>query len=76
MPPALYERFKQRFGVDVLDGIGSTEALHMFISNKPGAIRPGSSGQIVDIVLEFWGIFVVTSVAGSFASFFTSGYQT
>ncbi len=48
LPPALYERFKQRFGVDVLDGIGSTEALHMFISNRPGAIRPGSSGQVVD----------------------------
>ena len=48
LPPALYERFKQRFGVDILDGIGSTEALHMFISNRPGAIRPGSSGQIVE----------------------------
>jgi benzoate-CoA ligase family protein len=48
LPPALYERFKQRFGVEVLDGIGSTEALHMFISNRPGAIRPGSSGQAVD----------------------------
>jgi benzoate-CoA ligase family protein len=47
LPPALYERFKQRFGVDIVDGIGSTEALHMFISNRPGAIRPGSSGQIV-----------------------------
>ena len=34
------------------------------------------SGQIVDVVLEFWGIFVVTAVAGSFASFFTSGDQT
>ena len=44
LPPALYERFKQRFGVDILDGIGSTEVLHMFISNRPGAIRPGSSG--------------------------------
>ena len=44
---ALYERFKQRFGVDILDGIGSTEALHMFISNRPDAIRPGSSGLIV-----------------------------
>jgi len=33
------------------------------------------SGQIVDVVLEFWGIFVVTAVAGSFASFFTSGDQ-
>jgi benzoate-CoA ligase len=48
LPSALYERFKQRFGVDVIDGIGSTEALHMFISNRPGAIRPGSSGQLVD----------------------------
>jgi benzoate-CoA ligase family protein len=48
LPPALYERFAQRFGIDILDGIGSTEALHMFISNRPGAIRPGSSGQIVD----------------------------
>ena len=47
LPPALYERFKQRFGVDIIDGIGSTEALHMFISNRPGAIRPGSSGLIV-----------------------------
>jgi len=34
------------------------------------------SGQIVDVVLEFWGIFVVTAVAGSFASFFMSGDRT
>ena len=34
------------------------------------------AGQIVDVVLEFWAIFVVTSVAGSFASFFLSGDQT
>lgn len=34
------------------------------------------SGQIVDVVLEFWAIFVVTAIAGSFASFFTSGDQT
>jgi benzoate-CoA ligase len=47
LPAALYERFKGRFGVDILDGIGSTEALHMFIANRPGAIRPGSSGLIV-----------------------------
>ena len=47
LPAALFERFQQRFGVDIVDGIGSTEALHMFISNRPGAIRPGSSGQIV-----------------------------
>ena len=47
LPPTLYERFKQRFGVDILDGIGSNEAGHMFISNRPDAIRPGSSGLIV-----------------------------
>lgn len=47
LPPALYERFKQRFGIDILDGIGSTEALHTFIANRPGAIRPGSSGLVV-----------------------------
>jgi Ion channel len=34
------------------------------------------AGQIVDVILEFWAIFVVTAVAGSFASFFASGDQT
>ncbi len=34
-----------------------------------------SSGQVVDVVLEFWAVFVVTAVAGSFASFFMSGDQ-
>ena len=48
LPAALYNRFKQRFGVDIIDGIGSTEALHMFISNRPGEIRPGSSGLLVN----------------------------
>ena len=33
------------------------------------------AGQVVDVLLEFWAIFVVTAVAGSFASFFTSGDQ-
>jgi benzoate-CoA ligase len=47
LPPALYERFKQRFGVEILDGIGSTEVLHIFISNRPGEVRPGSSGRVV-----------------------------
>jgi benzoate-CoA ligase len=47
LPPALFDRFKQRFGIEILDGIGSTEALHMFIANRPGAVRVGSSGQPV-----------------------------
>ena len=47
LPPALYDRFKERFGIDILDGLGSTEALHTFISNRPDTIRPGSSGLVV-----------------------------
>jgi benzoate-CoA ligase family protein len=47
LPASIFQRFKQRFGVEILDAIGSTEALHMFIANRPGAIRPGSSGQII-----------------------------
>ncbi len=47
LPPALFERFKARYRLEIIDGIGSTEALQMFISNRPGAIRPGSSGQII-----------------------------
>lgn len=47
LPPALLHRFKERFGLEIIDGIGSTEALHMFISNRPGAVRAGSSGQLV-----------------------------
>jgi benzoate-CoA ligase len=47
LPESLFRRFKQRFGVEILDAIGSTECLHMFIANRPGHVRPGSSGQIV-----------------------------
>jgi benzoate-CoA ligase len=44
LPGELYRRWRERFGVEILDGIGTTETLHMFISNAPGAARPGSSG--------------------------------
>lgn len=47
LPAPLYHRFKERFGVEILDAIGSTEALHCFIANRPGAVRPGSSGQLI-----------------------------
>jgi benzoate-CoA ligase family protein len=47
LPAAIFHRFKQRFNVEILDAIGSTEVLHMFIANRPGAVRPGSSGQII-----------------------------
>ena len=47
MPAALFERFKDRFGVEILDGWGSTETLQMVLSNSPGQVRPGSSGKII-----------------------------
>jgi benzoate-CoA ligase len=47
LPAATFQRFKERFGVEILDAIGSTEATHMFIANRPRAVRPGSSGQII-----------------------------
>ena len=47
LPKALYERFKDRFGVEILDGIGSTEILHIFISNRSGRVRPGAAGELV-----------------------------
>ncbi len=47
LPEELYLRWRERFGVEIIDGIGTTECLHMFISNRPGAVRPGSSGHVV-----------------------------
>jgi benzoate-CoA ligase family protein len=47
LPAAIYRRFTERYGVDIIDGLGSTEALHIFISNMPGAVRPGTSGTVV-----------------------------
>jgi benzoate-CoA ligase len=47
LPGTIFNRFKERFGVEILDAIGSTEALHMFIANRPGAVKPGSSGTII-----------------------------
>ncbi|MHB9149949.1 MAG: benzoate-CoA ligase family protein [Thermoleophilia bacterium] len=47
LPAAVWERWMDRFGVEILDGIGSTEILHIFISNPPGACKPGSTGKVV-----------------------------
>ncbi len=44
LPPEIFEKFKKQFGLEILDGIGSTEMLHMFISSRPGQVRPGSCG--------------------------------
>jgi acyl-coenzyme A synthetase/AMP-(fatty) acid ligase len=44
LPAEIVRRWRERFGFEVLDGIGSTEVLHIYISNRPGDVRPGSSG--------------------------------
>jgi benzoate-CoA ligase len=44
LPPEIFRRWHERFGLEIVDGIGSTEMLHIFVSNRPGACRPGTSG--------------------------------
>jgi benzoate-CoA ligase family protein len=47
LPAELYHRWTGHFGVDIIDGIGMTEMLHIFLSNRPGAVRPGTTGVAV-----------------------------
>ncbi|MCZ6556289.1 MAG: benzoate-CoA ligase family protein [SAR324 cluster bacterium] len=47
LPPEIYQRWKKHFGTEILDGIGSTELLHVFVSNRLGEVRPGSTGRVV-----------------------------
>ncbi len=44
LPEELFKRWGERFGVEILDGIGTTEILHIFLSNRPGRVRPGATG--------------------------------
>ena len=47
LPGEVFEQFRERFGIEILDGIGSTEMLHIFISNRPGGARAGTCGTPV-----------------------------
>ena len=47
LPAEILRRWREETGVSILDGIGSTEALHIFISNRADDIQPGSSGRVV-----------------------------
>jgi benzoate-CoA ligase len=47
LPDEIYTRWMEKFGVEIIDGIGTTEILHIFLSNRPGRVRPGSSGLAV-----------------------------
>ena len=47
LPADILHRWRRNFGIDIVDGIGSTEALHIFITNRIGAVVPGASGRLV-----------------------------
>ncbi|MFL5393124.1 MAG: benzoate-CoA ligase family protein [Myxococcales bacterium] len=47
LPPEIFRRWKERTGLAILDGLGSTEALNTFLSNRPDDVRPGTSGKPV-----------------------------
>jgi benzoate-CoA ligase len=47
LPPQTAERWKERFGLDIIDGIGSTEMLHIYCSNRPGKVEAGTTGRPV-----------------------------
>ena len=56
LPADLGLRFKQHFGVDIVDGIGSTEMLHIFLSNRPERVRYGTTGwPVPGYVVELRG---------------------
>jgi benzoate-CoA ligase family protein len=45
LPPDVGRRWRERYGTDILDGIGSTEMLHIYLSNRPGDVKYGTSGK-------------------------------
>lgn len=47
LPKTLWEQWKERFGYEILDGLGNTESLTTFVSNRPGCIKPGSLGKTI-----------------------------
>jgi benzoate-CoA ligase family protein len=47
LPPPLYQRWKETFGVELLDGLGTAEMWHIFLSNHPSDVRPGTLGKAV-----------------------------
>ena len=47
LPAEIFRRWKERFGIEILDGIGSTEVLHIYLSGRAGQVRAGSTGKAV-----------------------------
>jgi len=47
LPAPLHARWKTRFGVEIVEGLGSAELFHIHVSNRPGDVRPGTLGRVV-----------------------------
>ncbi|HVK70231.1 MAG TPA: benzoate-CoA ligase family protein [Polyangium sp.] len=47
LPIELYDRWKKAFGVELCDGLGTAEMWHIFLTNRPGDVRPGTLGKVV-----------------------------
>ncbi len=47
LPAEIYRKWKETFGVELLDGLGTAEMWHIFVSNRPGDVRPGTLGTVV-----------------------------
>src|SRR5436190_9464960 len=60
LPVELYHRCKESFGVEICDGIGSAEMFHIYITNRPGDVKPGSLGRLV----EGYGAKIVNASGG------------
>src|SRR5205085_3239231 len=69
LPVELYRRWVEAFGVEIYDGIGSAEMFHIYITNRPGDVEPGSLGRIVegyeDEVVDAEGRAVATGEMGT-----------
>ncbi len=69
LPAALYQRWTSYFGVDILDGLGMTEMLHIFLSTREGQVRPGTTGVAVPgyelKILDEAGVAVPAGTAGT-----------
>jgi benzoate-CoA ligase len=74
LPAEIFRRWRDRFGLEIVDGIGSTEMLHIFVSNRPGACRPGTSGlEVPGYAAKIVGEDGAPLAAGAIGSLFVSG---
>ena len=74
LPADIGERWLAHFGVDIIDGIGSTEMLHIFLSNQPGRVRYGSTGwPVPGYGIELRGEAGATVAAGEPADLYIQG---